>query len=138
MIALARRDNLTVRQLAQRLGGYAGLAFVGTPRGIADAMEEWLISEGCDGFNVMFPYLPGGSTISSTRWCPNCSGADLSAANMKVSRYEKTSGCLARRTAFSPARRQSDRSPLRPLAPPPCQKSHPSPSKDSIAHADAF
>ena len=23
-------------------------------------MEEWLLSEGSDGFNVMFPYLPGG------------------------------------------------------------------------------
>lgn len=59
-IALARRENLTVRQLAQRLGGYAGLAFVGTPATIADEMEEWLESEGSDGFNVMFPYLPGG------------------------------------------------------------------------------
>ena len=30
-IALAKRENLTVRQLAQRLGGYSGLAMVGTP-----------------------------------------------------------------------------------------------------------
>ncbi|MBV8474682.1 MAG: LLM class flavin-dependent oxidoreductase [Hyphomicrobiales bacterium] len=60
VIALARRENLTVRQLAQRLGGYAGLAFVGTPQTIADGMEEWLVREGCDGFNVMFPYLPVG------------------------------------------------------------------------------
>jgi alkanesulfonate monooxygenase len=59
-IALARRENLTVRQLAQRLGGFAGLAMVGTPAMIADQMEEWLHSEGCDGFNVMFPFLPAG------------------------------------------------------------------------------
>ena len=59
-IALARRDGLTVRQLAQRLGGYAGLAFVGTPHTIADEMEAWLEARGCDGFNVMFPYLPAG------------------------------------------------------------------------------
>ncbi|CAH1694176.1 Nitrilotriacetate monooxygenase component A [Hyphomicrobiales bacterium] len=59
-IVLAKRDNLTVRQLAQRMGGYAGLAFVGTAATIADAMEEWLVSEASDGFNVMFPYLPGG------------------------------------------------------------------------------
>ena len=57
---LAHREGLTVRQLAQRLGGYAGLAFVGTPATIADEMEVWLESEGSDGFNVMFPYLPGG------------------------------------------------------------------------------
>jgi len=59
-IALAQRENLTVRQLAQRLGGYAGLAMVGTPATIADTMQEWLESEGSDGFNVMFPYLPEG------------------------------------------------------------------------------
>lgn len=59
-IQLARRENLTVRQLAQRLGGYSGLAMVGTPKTIADEMEEWLTSEGSDGFTVMFPYLPGG------------------------------------------------------------------------------
>ena len=57
---LARREDLTVRQLAQRLGGHSGLAMVGTPRTIADEMEEWLAAEACDGFTVMFPYLPGG------------------------------------------------------------------------------
>ncbi|UGV27119.1 LLM class flavin-dependent oxidoreductase [Rhodopseudomonas boonkerdii] len=60
VIALARRENLTVRQLAQRLGGYAGSAFVGTPQTIADEMQEWLETEASDGFNVMFPYLPEG------------------------------------------------------------------------------
>lgn len=59
-ISLARREGLTVRRLAQRLGGYAGLAMVGTPETIADEMERWLESEACDGLNVMFPYLPGG------------------------------------------------------------------------------
>jgi FMN-dependent oxidoreductase (nitrilotriacetate monooxygenase family) len=59
-IDLARRENLTVRQLAQRLGGYAGLAMVGTPATIADEMEKWLDGGGCDGFTVMFPYLPAG------------------------------------------------------------------------------
>jgi FMN-dependent oxidoreductase (nitrilotriacetate monooxygenase family) len=59
-IDTARQENLTVRQLAQRLGGYSGLAMVGTPSTIADQMEEWLETRGCDGFNVMFPYLPEG------------------------------------------------------------------------------
>jgi len=59
-IDLARRENLTVRQLAQRLGGYSGLAMVGTSKAIADEIEEWLFTEGSDGFTVMFPYLPGG------------------------------------------------------------------------------
>jgi FMN-dependent oxidoreductase (nitrilotriacetate monooxygenase family) len=60
VIALARRENLTVRQIAGRLGGYGGLGILGTPAMIADQMEEWLTTNACDGFNVMFPYLPGG------------------------------------------------------------------------------
>jgi alkanesulfonate monooxygenase len=60
VVELARQEKLTVRQLAQRVGSYSGLAFVGTPQSIADAMEEWLFTDASDGFNVMFPYLPGG------------------------------------------------------------------------------
>ncbi len=60
VIELGRRENLTVRQIAGRLGGYGGLGMLGTPSMIADQMEEWLVTDACDGFNVMFPYLPGG------------------------------------------------------------------------------
>jgi len=60
LVDVASRGKLTVRQLAQRVGGYGGLSFVGTPSLIADQMEEWLMSRGCDGFNIMFPYLPQG------------------------------------------------------------------------------
>src|SRR6266576_3578548 len=59
-IDLAKRENLTVRQLAQRLGGHSGLAMVGTPVTIADEMEEWLMTEGSDGFTIQVPDLPGG------------------------------------------------------------------------------
>jgi alkanesulfonate monooxygenase len=59
-IALAKRENLTVRQLAQRLGGHGGLGMVGTPKTIADEMEEWVMTDACDGFTIQFPYLPGG------------------------------------------------------------------------------
>ena len=60
VLALAKRENLTMRQLAGRLGGYGGLGMVGTPKMIADQMQEWIETRGSDGFNVMFPYLPGG------------------------------------------------------------------------------
>jgi len=60
IVEMARRENLNVRQLAQRVGGFAGLTFVGTGESIADEMEHWLASDGCDGFNIMFPYLPAG------------------------------------------------------------------------------
>jgi FMN-dependent oxidoreductase (nitrilotriacetate monooxygenase family) len=61
LIDKARTERLTVRQLAQYVGGaYGALEFIGTPATIADAMQEWLQTDACDGFNVMFPYLPGG------------------------------------------------------------------------------
>ena len=61
IVDLARRENLTVRELAQIVGGsYGQLEFVGTPAMIADRMQQWLEAEACDGFNVMFPFVPQG------------------------------------------------------------------------------
>jgi FMN-dependent oxidoreductase (nitrilotriacetate monooxygenase family) len=61
LVDMARRDHLTVRQLAQIVGGSFGtLEMIGTPAMIADQMEEWFRSEASDGFNVMFPYVPEG------------------------------------------------------------------------------
>ena len=60
LVTVARERNLTIRQLAQRVGGYGGLSFVGTPESIADEMQVWLEEEGSDGFNIMFPFLPEG------------------------------------------------------------------------------
>ena len=59
-VKLAQEECLTVRQLVGRFGGYAGHALVGTAKTIADEMEAWLMEGGCDGFNIMFPYLPAG------------------------------------------------------------------------------
>jgi alkanesulfonate monooxygenase len=69
-LRLAAEENLTVRQLAQRYGGYAGLAFVGTPTTIADEMETWLDQGASDGFTVVFPYLPQGLDDVTQRLIP--------------------------------------------------------------------
>ncbi|MGA0599993.1 LLM class flavin-dependent oxidoreductase [Caulobacter sp. KR2-114] len=60
IVATARRENLTIRQLAARAGSYGGTAFVGTAKTIADEMERWIDQDACDGFNIMFPFLPEG------------------------------------------------------------------------------
>jgi alkanesulfonate monooxygenase len=60
LVALARREKLTVRQLAQRVGAYGGLHIVGTASDIADTMQHWLETEAADGFNVMFHTVPSG------------------------------------------------------------------------------
>ena len=59
-IRAAREANLTVRQLAQRLGGHSSLCLLGTPNEVADQMEEWLMTRGSDGFTIQFPYVPEG------------------------------------------------------------------------------
>ncbi len=59
-IKIAEEDGLTVRQLAQRMGGHSSLCLMGPPEMVADQMEEWLTTGACDGFTIQFPYLPGG------------------------------------------------------------------------------
>jgi FMN-dependent oxidoreductase (nitrilotriacetate monooxygenase family) len=57
---MARRENLTVRQLLGRLGGGRGhRTFAGTPEQLADDLELWFTEGAADGFNVMPPALPG-------------------------------------------------------------------------------
>lgn len=60
VLRLAEEEGLTVRQLAGRYGGFAGLSFIGTPDSIADEMERWLAQEGADGFTIVMPFLPEG------------------------------------------------------------------------------
>jgi len=69
-IKMAERENLTVRQLAQRMGGYSGLAMVGTAETIADEMEEWIETGASDGFTIMFPFLPEGLDLFVDRVVP--------------------------------------------------------------------
>ena len=77
VIEWASRDNLTIRQLAQRVGGYSGLEMIGTPKMIADQMEQWLVENGSDGFNVMFPYLPGGLDDFVDKVVPELQARDI-------------------------------------------------------------
>lgn len=61
LIAVARRENLSIRQLYLRMAAARGhLVVVGTPATIADRMEQWFSAEAADGFNIMPPFLPGG------------------------------------------------------------------------------
>ncbi|OWT73582.1 MULTISPECIES: LLM class flavin-dependent oxidoreductase [unclassified Achromobacter] len=61
LVDLARRDKLSIRELYLRVAGArAHHQVVGTPRTIADRMEQWFEEEGADGFNIMAPTLPGG------------------------------------------------------------------------------
>jgi FMN-dependent oxidoreductase (nitrilotriacetate monooxygenase family) len=57
---MARRDNLTIRQLYQRAVLRGHNVVRGTPQSIADHIEHWFQAGAADGFNIMPPWLPGG------------------------------------------------------------------------------
>ncbi|MGY4455411.1 hypothetical protein ACVWZR_010071 [Bradyrhizobium sp. i1.3.1] len=60
-VNIARRGNLTVRQLIRALGGGVGhRIIVGTPEQIADDIEAWFKAGAADGFNLMPDVLPSG------------------------------------------------------------------------------
>ena len=77
MVEMARAENLTIRALASRAGSYAGLAFVGTATSVADEMERWLAEDGADGFNLMFPFVPGGFDTVLDTLIPELQRRDL-------------------------------------------------------------
>jgi FMN-dependent oxidoreductase (nitrilotriacetate monooxygenase family) len=61
LVELARRENLTIRQLVLRFGVARGhIQVVGSAKTVADTIEEWFVERGADGFNVVPPLLPGG------------------------------------------------------------------------------
>lgn len=61
VVELARREDLTVRELIGRLGGGRGhRTFSGAPEQVADAIEDWFTRGAADGFNIMPPVLPSG------------------------------------------------------------------------------
>jgi FMN-dependent oxidoreductase (nitrilotriacetate monooxygenase family) len=60
LFKLARRENLTIRQLYQRIAGGRGhFQTFGTAKQVADMMEEWTKAGAADGFNYMAPLFPG-------------------------------------------------------------------------------
>lgn len=56
---MAKRDNLTLRELAAVAAGSRGhRVVVGTAEEIADDFQQWLEQEGADGFNIMPATMP--------------------------------------------------------------------------------
>ncbi|CAN7698252.1 LLM class flavin-dependent oxidoreductase [Rhizobium rhizogenes] len=63
-LALARRDQLTVRGLIRALNGGTGhRTIVGTPEAVADDIETWFRAGAADGFNLMPDVLPQGLEV---------------------------------------------------------------------------
>ncbi len=60
LVREARTPGMTIRKLYQGQAGASGhCVFIGTPAEAADEMQDWFESGGCDGWNLIPPYLPG-------------------------------------------------------------------------------
>jgi alkanesulfonate monooxygenase SsuD/methylene tetrahydromethanopterin reductase-like flavin-dependent oxidoreductase (luciferase family) len=59
LLTLARRDNLTIRQLYTTIAaGFGTRVVVGTAADIVDDMQAWVEGGAADGFNICPPLLP--------------------------------------------------------------------------------
>lgn len=61
LLAMAKAENLTIRQLYQRVAAsYTVHMLIGTPEDVVDEMEAWFKGEAADGFNICPATLPHG------------------------------------------------------------------------------
>ncbi|MFC3126903.1 LLM class flavin-dependent oxidoreductase [Pseudoroseomonas globiformis] len=59
LLALAQRDNLSIRQLYTTIAaGFGTRILIGTPRQVVDELEAWVEAGAADGFNLCPPVLP--------------------------------------------------------------------------------
>ncbi len=59
LVALGREPGMTIRKLYQTQAGASGhLVFVGTAAEAADVMQDWFVGRGCDGWNLIPPFMP--------------------------------------------------------------------------------
>jgi alkanesulfonate monooxygenase len=60
LVDMAQRENLTIRQLYERISGGRGhFTIIGSAERVADTMEEWFTTGAADGFNFLPPTAPG-------------------------------------------------------------------------------
>src|SRR5262249_17769311 len=99
----ARRENMTLRDLYNLTAAARGhWVLCGTPKRIADTLEEWFVEEAADGFNVLPPYFPGALADFVDQVVPGFRRADCSGVSTRARPCVTTSDCRAcpRRPAF--------------------------------------
>src|SRR5690606_38890335 len=61
LVELARRENLSIRQLVLRFSVAKGhIQVIGSTQQVADMIEQWFLEKGADGFNIVPPFLLNG------------------------------------------------------------------------------
>lgn len=118
LIELARRENLTIRQLYLWIAGARGHRQIwGTPQQIADQLEEWFVQGGADGFNIMPPHLPGGLDIFVDRVIPELQRRGLFRTEYEGRTLRENLGLPRPVNQFSKVEKTPERVPIGSLAP---------------------
>jgi len=76
----------------------------GTPKSIADDLQEWLEAGACDGFNLLFAHYPKPLEEWVTMVVPSCSGVVFSAPNTRARRSARNLGVPIPKNKFAPNR----------------------------------
>jgi FMN-dependent oxidoreductase (nitrilotriacetate monooxygenase family) len=71
ILGVVRREQPTLRHLLAALAGARGhFTFAGTPKQVADLIEDWFTDGAADGFNIMPPLLPHMLDVFSAEVIP--------------------------------------------------------------------
>lgn len=102
-VDLARRENLTIRQLYLRIAGGRGhLTLIGTAKQIADELQAWFEQGAADGFNVMPPLLPTGLEDFATQVVPELQRRGLFRTRYEGSTLRERLGLPCQRSRRAP------------------------------------
>jgi FMN-dependent oxidoreductase (nitrilotriacetate monooxygenase family) len=65
LTAMLAQEPLTIRQLYHKWSDRGGRRIVGSPKQVADSLEEWFLSGAADGFMLLFPFASGMDDFGS-------------------------------------------------------------------------
>lgn len=93
LMRMVREKNMTIRELYRFLAGASGhLVMVGTPEQLADRMEDWYNDRACDGFNLIPPFMPGGSDAALLELVPELQRRGLAQTEYHGTTLRETMG----------------------------------------------
>jgi FMN-dependent oxidoreductase (nitrilotriacetate monooxygenase family) len=117
LLKLARRDNLTIRQLYLMVAaGFGGRVIVGSAQQVADDLEEWASSGAADGFNICPGTLPGGAAAFVDLVVPELQRRGLFRTEYESNTLRGNLGLAMPRNRYT-ARKAGEGSALDPLGP---------------------
>jgi alkanesulfonate monooxygenase len=100
----ARRENLTIRQVGQAMATAGGhRLLVGSPKHIADQIEEWFVGGACDGFTLMAPHMPQGVRDITEQVIPELQRRGLFQTAYKGATLRENLGLPRPANQFSPS-----------------------------------